>query len=322
MEFEEAVKRIRERVLDRKREEAKVTPQHCLRASGFWPCDRNLYYQVHDWQQRHPPTAEQMAIFALGRKFEEIAIEDLRSAGYSVTGQQQSFELKVRNGKITGHIDGWISGNEIGDEPVPLEIKGYTYQAEQAQSWRDFLRARQPWLRQVPAQLQLYLLQAEREYGVLVMVDKKSGQLYPLPVELDYEYAESVLKRAETVYEHLEMEEPPARIPYDPDVCDHCDFAHICEPLESLEMDSEGMVFEPKIVALARRYIETEEAAREHEAARRHLRKVAEATEHNRLWVGPVVVEKKIQVRHYKAQPERDVETLTVKIKRRDDYDE
>lgn len=321
-DFAGAVAQIRERVLARKGSEAKVTPVKSLRASSIgWPCERHLYYSIANWQDAAAPTPEKMALFSLGRVVEVAVIRDLEEAGYQITGQQVSFEQKVKGGSITGHVDGWISGNELGDEPLPLEIKGYTFASDRVTHWRDFLKMKQPWLRAVVGQLQTYLLQANKERGVLVIYDKKSGLLNPIAVELDYELAEEYLKKAERIYDHLAAEVPPD-IQYDPDLCNNCDFAHVCQPLQSIEPDEAGVVLDPTYQGLADTYFETEAAAKEHSKAGDALKALAKALDKERLLVGPAILETTTRTQQRKAQEAKEVVVVTTKIRRLNNGDD
>lgn len=316
--FAEAVAAIRENVLAAKEKKIAIRPQHKLRASGFHPCDRKMYYDITNWKDAAPHTAETQCLFDFGGTVEKAAIEQLEEAGYEVGGQQVGFEQKVANGVITGHIDGWISGRELGEHPLPLEIKGYTFQAERIHSWRDMLDAPQAWLRSVPCQLQMYLLQASEARGVLVMFDKKSATPFPLPTELDLEFAEGLLKRAEDIYEHLELEIEPDRMPYEAAVCGGCPFAHVCQPLQSVEVAAGGEVFDEAHEEHMRVFIETQDAAKQNTAAEKALKAFGKGLGDGEYFIGPAQIKVKTGNTHYNAKAAteaKDVPVTRVTIK-------
>jgi CRISPR/Cas system-associated exonuclease Cas4 (RecB family) len=289
MDFTEQVAQIKADVMARKAERAQVFAQDVLRASSFHPCPRQMYYQVHNWQDREPVSAEKQCLFDFGNTVEEHALGDIKAAGYLVTRQQQTFEIPVEGGVVRGHIDGWISGGALGEQEMPLEIKGYTYEAERIDDWREFLEKPQPWLQQVPAQLTLYMLGTNTPRAVLVMVDKKGAELYPLPIELDYDYAEGLLRKAEMVYEHLAAEVEPDRVSYSTALCGNCDFAHICQPINPT-LDDEGAVLDPWIIDLAELHVHTKPANDAHDDAKKVLREVYLKAGRAVLLVGPLKI--------------------------------
>jgi len=282
-----------------------------------------MYYQVHDWQSAAPPDASKQCLFDFGSVWvERVVTRDLEDAGYTVTGQQQSFSLAVKGGKISGHMDGWISGPGL-DGRLPLEIKGYTYAAERIRHWRDFLAQPQPWLQQVPCQMQIYLLQAESEAGVFCLFDKKGAQMYPIPITLDYEFTEGLLKRAELVYEYLAAEIEPDRIPYDDRICNDCDFAAICQPLRDVEV-SGGLLLDEAMEQAADTYFATEEAMKKHTEAARRIRSYAKG-----LWeegkgehfiLGPAQISVTTSVQKRKAQEARETEVTRVDIRCKEEF--
>jgi CRISPR/Cas system-associated exonuclease Cas4 (RecB family) len=288
-DFASAVEQIKADVMAKKAERAAVYAQDVLRASSFHPCPREMYYQVANWRDKEPPSPEKQCLFDFGNTVETHALQDLAAAGYKVTRQQQPFEIPVEGGIIRGHIDGWMTGGALGDEAYPVEIKGYTYEAERIDDWHEFLMKPQHWLRQVPAQLTLYMLGTNTPAAVLVMVDKKGAEIYPLPVELDYDYGESLLKKAELVYEHLAVEIPPDRIEYSSVMCGNCDFRHICQPLDPT-LDDEGCVLDPWIVNLAEMHEFTKPASQAHDKAKEELKAVYKAVGRETLYIGPLKI--------------------------------
>ena len=93
------------------------------------PCDRKLWYGFRWWA---PPAfpARILRRFDDGHTMEERVVEDLREAGYEVhnvnpraRNEKKQYAAYIHGGIVGGHIDGFIRGNEFGDEYVLLEIK-------------------------------------------------------------------------------------------------------------------------------------------------------------------------------------------------------
>jgi hypothetical protein len=75
------------------------------------------------------------------------------------------------------------------------------------------------------------------EKGLFVLKNKSTGQMKEIPMSLDYEYTETILKKCEAInkavheYEKTKDEKAlPDRIPYDEETCSRCKFYHICMP--------------------------------------------------------------------------------------------
>ena len=85
------------------------------------------------------------------------------------------------------------------------------------------------YLRKYPAQMNMYLLLDNKDYGVFILKNKSTGMLKVLDVYLDYDYAESLLKKAERINHYVDNDILPNHYS-DASICDRCDFRHICLP--------------------------------------------------------------------------------------------
>ena len=99
---------------------------------------------------------------------------------------------------------------------------------------------KKPWLRKYLAQINLYCLMRASERGVLLCLNKTSGALAQVVVEIDYDYAESLLDRAERINKHVAEGTLPERIPFDDQVCPRCSFYGRCLPEQQ---NSDPIVF-------------------------------------------------------------------------------
>ncbi len=218
-------------ILEAKKRKARIYPVHSNRASELGhPCLRYLYYLRTAWQEKQPPSPELILKFDMGKAIERLVLEDLREAGreegFEVIEEQRPFEWKEF--KITGKIDGKLLRDRTA---YPLEIKGFsTHAFERINRLEDMLRSPYAYMRKYPAQIMLYLLLDNKEQGVMILRDKNDARYKQLWVALDYEYAESLLKKAEAVNKAVEAGEPPERMEYEDSVCSYCDFQHICLP--------------------------------------------------------------------------------------------
>jgi len=221
--------RLKSAIMQRRR----VYPCHSNRASSLGsPCLRQLVYERTRWRERRMPSPELQAIFEKGRMEEEHAVAQLRLAGVDVTEQQRPFEDKAT--QITGHIEGTLS---FGDTSYLFEIKGlHPYQWGRMNEWRDFLK--HPIYCRYPAQGQLYLYLAEQTEMIFIIVDKGTGAMKIFPMEIDYDYCEELLQKAEAINKHVAAGTLPECREWDEKICGmYCDFFHICQP----DMQGSGM---------------------------------------------------------------------------------
>jgi hypothetical protein len=146
-------------------------------------------------------------IFDLGNLFEEYLLRQMAASGQvQVIEQQRAYEWPKFN--LTGRIDGKLAVN--GDR-LPLEIKssGHNgFAAIRNLEPLDMLKSKYPWIRKYPAQILLYMLMEGAEFGVMVFINKESGEqsekLFQLEGEA-LEYAESILKKLEVVNTHIAL---------------------------------------------------------------------------------------------------------------------
>lgn len=224
--LKDAVERLRigvERAIERR---IRVGPCHTNRASqiGF-PCIRELVYERARWGNKRKPSVELQLIFDQGRAAETFAVQRLREAGIEIIEQQRPFEDK--NLQLTGHIEGTMIINGVS---YLFEIKSmHPYQYSRIDVWQDFLK--HPIYCKWPAQGQMYMYLAEVPEMIFIIVDKGTGQMKFLPMEIDLEYCETLLQKIELVNAYVAEDKLPDRIEWDSQICGrYCDFYHICCP--------------------------------------------------------------------------------------------
>src|SRR5437867_3531920 len=198
-------------------------------------CERELVYWRTRWQEATPPTLELQILFQEGDKHEREILIELQRAGIQVIEQQCSLEL--RDLKITGHVDAVVVWE---GESIPIDVKTMSDHIWRS-SFKDGSRvyeyeevqeafSRKSWLRKYLAQITLYCLLRNCERGILLCLNKGTGALAQVTVKLDYDYAESLLRRAERINAHVEAGTLPERIPFDEAVCPRCPFYALCLP--------------------------------------------------------------------------------------------
>ena len=219
-------KEVLDKVNASKQAKIKIYPCHVNRASNIGhPCERFLVYCRTAWNQKPVYDVALQYIFDEGRRQEKAVEEDLRSAGFELVEQQRPFEYKEL--KITGHIEGKIL---FPGRMIQYEVKSMAPHIWMSiNTIEDMDNSRYVWVRGYPAQLQIYLLLDDSEYGIFILKNKSTGRLKTIDCYLDYVYAESLLRKVERVNAHVDAGTKPERVE-DLFVCERCDFRHICLP--------------------------------------------------------------------------------------------
>lgn len=281
-------------------------PCHTNRASNLaGDCERQLVYERTRWQDKTPPDPGLITIFAEGNAHEQMVLEELRRAGVTVLEQQTTLEWRAI--QVTGHIDAVViaSGNESeSGTAVPVDVKsmsGHIWDScfprgTAIYSWDDVADAftRKHWLRKYRGQIMLYCLLKEADRGILLCKNKNTGQLAQVNLELDYEYAESLVRRAERLNAHVADGTLPERIAWDADVCGGCPYLHICLP-DHVGRDPIAFVAEGEIEDLLTERENAEAEAWHYKAADERVKRWMKAQEADRVVVGDWLLERKNQ---------------------------
>lgn len=197
-------------------------------------------------------------IFDEGNLHEDAVLQSLHEAGIQIIEQQRSFEWKKY--QITGRIDGKIKDDE---NIIPIEIKSFNdWNWKAINSVGDMFKSKALYMKKYPAQLTLYLIMDEKEEGLFILKNKMNGLLKQIPLKLDFDYAESLIKKAERINAHIQAGTLPDRILYDDNISGTCPFAHLCLP----DVDHKAnLIDDPELeIKLDRRW-ELKEAKDEYE---------------------------------------------------------
>jgi len=218
---------IIEKVLEAKQRKIKQWPVNSNRASELGhECLRYLVLNRTRWQEKTLHDARLQMIFDMGRMVEDLVLQDLREAGFTIVEQQRPFSWDKY--QITGSIDCKIA---VDGGVYPAEIKSAApYSFDSINSIEDMRRHKFHYMRKYPAQLTLYLLMDGKDKGFFIFKNKSTGQLKEIWMTLDYDFAESLVQKAEAVNRHVAEGTLPPPMEYSEDICSDCGYVHICMP--------------------------------------------------------------------------------------------
>lgn len=246
----------------------KIYPTHTNRASEMGhDCVRFLVFNRVRWQDKMLHDVLLEVIFQEGNYQEEAVKKTLAKAGFELTQQQRGYFETQQN--ITGHLDSFLSHPEILPKPIPIEIKGLSQNNwSSINKFSDILEHKQYYIRKYAAQINLYMYMSEEDEGLFVLKNKQNGQIKFIPAELDYEYTEGLLKKAEKINDYVEKYKKNGHIPdettQDAKICAGCAFRHICfkdsDPYQGITLIQEKIAEDGLV-----RMKELEDAAKEYE---------------------------------------------------------
>lgn len=232
------VSRVNEKLLERRTRQ----PCHVNRASALGgDCERQLVYQRLDWDKGTLPDLRLLSIFRLGEVHERDIRQLLEASGFDVYSTQQS--LWDHTSQISGHCDGLIDGED--GAVIVLEIKSMSDNI-----WRTVAKrgtgtyrwdmvseafTTRPWLRKYFSQIQLYMWMLNTRdrtcnEGILLCVNKTTGELAQINCALDLDFLDPLLERANRINRYVAREEYPPRIPFDDTICPRCNWYTSCWP--------------------------------------------------------------------------------------------
>jgi len=206
-----------------------VFPCHTNRASQIGAdCLRQLVYYRTSWDKQELPSIDLIKVFDEGRLQEEAVKRLLMDAGFEIIEAQRSVaDDLLKKYHISGHLDFYLGGAN-GGKPILTEVKSMSLNIFRSMETIDDFR-RYSWTRKYKAQMMVYLLGAGETHGMFILKNKSTGELKFIMVELDLEYAESILARAQQIEAHLVAGTMPDKID-DAKECGYCPFKHLCLP--------------------------------------------------------------------------------------------
>lgn len=256
---------IVEQILEAKQRKIKQYPVNANRASELGhECLRFLVLNRTRWNEKTLHDARLQMIFDMGNAIEDMCERDLRDAGFTIVEQHRPFNWATYG--ITGSIDMKLGltapmivkecedgklpdpikdalqellkdwGRRPGNrsdfvDVIPTEIKSSAPHVWQGiNTIDDIKKHKYHYMRKYLAQLTLYLLMDNKGIGLFLFKNKQTGEVREIWLTLDYEFGESLIRKAETINSHVIAGSLPDPIAYDENICDDCGFAHICLP--------------------------------------------------------------------------------------------
>lgn len=284
----------------------KVHPCNNLRASNLGhPCERYLYLLLRHWDEQKPHDVGLQSIFNLGNSIEEYTIKNIKEAGFEViTPTVRSW--KIEKPLITGRED--IRIKDENGELLPVEIKGISpFEFDKLNTVEDFMKSKRSYIRGYPAQLQTYMYYFAKEKGFFALTNKLTGETKFIEMPFDYEYAESLLQKAERIYAALDSDTPPEACE-DISVCESCSLAHICGECRRVPADID---LDEELDALIDRKNELAAAKKEYEQIDKEIK--ARVGDRDKVITGQYLITRSSFVKKAFTVPESVQYRVTIK---------
>lgn len=277
---------IVEKILEAKQAKVRQWPVNANRASELGhPCLRYLVLNRTRWQEKALYDARVQMIFDMGRAVEDLVFQDLREAGFTIVEQQRAFSWAKY--QITGSIDFKLA---IDSEVYPCEVKSAApHPFESINSVVDMLKHKYLYMRKYPAQLTLYLLMDNKEHGLFLFKNKSTGELKEVWMDLDMDFAESLVQKAEAINKHVAEGTLPAPMEYTEDICGDCPFVHICLP-DRIGKEVQ-VTDDAELLSLVTRYFELKPGATEYDQVNDRINKLVQGRD--KILVGDYFIQGK-----------------------------
>lgn len=300
----ELAQRYREMVHKKHTRTWQPTATHAT--SLGYDCERRIVFARVEPEKVSVIDPELASIFEEGNLHQRDVRAKLNELGAEVLEAERNF--RDERLEITGSIDGKLEvttappGTSKFHRRVPVEIKSAIGKPPATQE--EWAQSETPLMRRYYAQLQIYLLLTSEQDGLALFKDKATGLWTVVAVELDYAYAEGLLKKAERVRDAVRAYKAasddqgreaalPRRIPSRSE-CYACPWKDtICHP-EEAEIDPMLVAEDAELAAQLERRDALDAARREWEKLDEKVKQRFKLTSFQALVVGDFVVRKKI----------------------------
>lgn len=203
-------------------------PQSTTASSLGYRCERRLVYARTRPEMAVAISTELASIFEEGDLHQTDVRRELLVLGFEALEAERAFRDEKL--EIAGRIDGMFSMPGDHRSRIPVEIKSCSGTPP---ATAEGLRAHDGIYARYYAQMQTYLVLTSSPGGIFLFKDKMMGLWTLVPVALDYEYAERLLKKAERVRDHVKAGTLPDRL-VDRSECGACPFKDtICLPADA-----------------------------------------------------------------------------------------
>lgn len=275
-------------IADTLEKKKRIYPQHTNRISSLGEkCLRKLAYMRLAWDKQKPIDNGLQGIFETGNQLEPVIEDIVANLGrrsnppFRIVGKQSATrDLFLEKYNITGTIDGVIEIIERDERPqryAVVDIKTCSpFVFKTIHTKKDLEKF--PWTKKYIAQLTLYALAENLERCVILFVNKTNlFDMRMIEFDLDMEYAESLIQKAEavnaavTAYQESKSDSTlPDRIA-DVEACTQCQYQHVCNP----PLESTGNMItsaDEELLGLLHRRKEVIDASKEYDQIQKTLK--------------------------------------------------
>ena len=306
----------------------KQFPSHVNRISALDdPCLRRLYYSRVAWDKATPTDDKLQGIFESGNLLEPVIERIVLEVGmasfprWRIVGKQlPTNDALLKKYQISGTIDGLLQveidtdyGMRDWNTVGVVDIKTCSGNIYPTINCYDDL-ARYPWTKKYRGQLQLYALAHNVDKCFILFVNKQSlYEMKFIEFDLDMDYCESLLRKADIVNGAIENLDPPDGVD-DNKICSACKFLSHCAPDLTIGKDLK-ISTDVELERQLERMQDLEPGAKEYAV----LKKLVDnqLTKGQNIACGRFMITWKEGIRRYKAQPAKEayeIETWTKDI--------
>jgi hypothetical protein len=164
-------------------------------------CPRYLWLKYHGHQEPSPD-GRVLRLFELGNVVEDLVVNDLERAGYTVTCQQEPVKFNWGETVLPGHTDGRITGLQQSSKVHLLEIKSCNDKRYKLLKKDGYSK----WSATYKFQVMAYMLGLDLDRCLVVVYNKNTSELYTERIKLDKQW---IIDKLEYVFNVITQENLP-----------------------------------------------------------------------------------------------------------------
>jgi len=209
-------------------------------------CSRMLQYEYRNIpkDEGREFTGQALRVFEVGHVFEEMAINWLQNAGFSLLtkdskGKQYGFTCA--RGKIAGHVDGIITA---APDSLNMQVPAlWEVKSMKASSWKETVKKGLTLSKPIyAAQIALYQAYMEEQFvgiskhpALFTAINKDTAELYHELIPFDTHLAQRMSDKAVNIIKATEAKELLPRVAASPDFyeCKYCSYQNRCWEVEN-----------------------------------------------------------------------------------------
>jgi len=257
-------------------------------------------------------------IFEEGNKHEFLIKRDLEDAGIKITGEQKNVNFPKY--RVTGRLDFMT---RFRRRNIIIEFKTISGNLfPKINSPQDLIDSKYPHHQQYIPQIQLYMKAENCKYGIFIFKNKNNGELKEIHVDFDNNVAMAYLNHASALNKRIDkiravlkesydfediadfdcMEDVkdlekikqeayeliekylPTRV-NDLDICEHCNFQHICLP-DEIRREQFRLMVDDKLEEILNRRENLKEHAKSYDKLDKEAKKLIKGAGWDHLFCG------------------------------------